>query len=105
MEKWNIEYSGLKADDGLILFSAPCHPYKNGSNSAKRGSSAFPGPDRLHKKPNRARYLIIELMATKLMRVAPGGPTFQYSITPRHSFTAKPISSDLAQETRFSMLE
>jgi hypothetical protein len=25
-------------------------------------------------------------------------PTFQYSITPRHAFTAKPISSDLKQQ-------
>jgi len=26
VEKWNIEKSGPKADDGLILFSARCHP-------------------------------------------------------------------------------
>jgi hypothetical protein len=70
VEKWNIEYSGSKADDGLILFSGPCHPYKIRSNSA-----------------------------------IPSIPTFQYSITPPHRFTAKPISSELAQRTRFSMLE
>jgi hypothetical protein len=28
VEKWNIEYSGSKADDGLILFSGPSFPYK-----------------------------------------------------------------------------
>jgi len=34
----------------------------------------------------------------------PSIPTFQYSITPGHRFTAKPISSDLAQRARFSMI-
>jgi hypothetical protein len=28
MEKWNIEYSGSKADDGLILFSGQCQLIK-----------------------------------------------------------------------------
>jgi len=32
-------------------------------------------------------------------------PTFQYSIIPLRFFTAQPIFSDLAQRTRFSMLE
>jgi len=32
-------------------------------------------------------------------------PKFQYSIIPLHVFTAKPIISDLAQRTRFSMAE
>jgi len=32
-------------------------------------------------------------------------PTFQYSNTPWHLFTAKPINRDLAQRTRFSMSE
>jgi hypothetical protein len=39
VEKWNIDYSELKMDDGLILFSSPYHPDKNRSHSAKRGSS------------------------------------------------------------------
>jgi len=36
-----MEYWESKADDGLILYSDPCHPYKNRSHSAKRGSSVF----------------------------------------------------------------
>jgi len=32
-------------------------------------------------------------------------PTFHYSNTPPHSFTPQPIICDLAQTTRFSMLE
>jgi hypothetical protein len=35
----------------------------------------------------------------------PSIPTFQYSIIPGHRFTAQPIFSDLAQRTRFSMIE
>ena len=35
----------------------------------------------------------------------PSVPAFQYSIIPEHMFTAQPIASDLAQRTRFSMLE
>jgi hypothetical protein len=40
MEEWNggkmnSEYSGSKADDGLILFYDPCRLYKNRSHSAK----------------------------------------------------------------------
>ena len=65
-----MEYWESKADDGLILYSDPCHPYKNRSHSAK-----------------------------------PIIPTFQYSIIPWQMFTAQPIFSDLAQRTRFSMLE
>jgi hypothetical protein len=57
-----MEYWVSKADDGLILFSEPCHPDKNRSHSAK-----------------------------------PSIPPFQYSIIPRHMYTAEPISFDLAQ--------
>jgi hypothetical protein len=41
LEKWNIEFSGSKADDGLILFSDQDHLYQIRSHSAKRGSSVF----------------------------------------------------------------
>jgi hypothetical protein len=30
-----MEYWESEADDSLILYSDPCHPYKNRSNSAK----------------------------------------------------------------------
>jgi hypothetical protein len=33
--KWNIEYSGQKEDNGLILFSNLRHEYKNRSHSAE----------------------------------------------------------------------
>jgi hypothetical protein len=36
-----MEYWGSKADDGLILFSDPCHPCKNRSNSAKSSVPTF----------------------------------------------------------------
>jgi hypothetical protein len=75
-----MEYWESKADDGLILYSDPCHPYKNRSHSAKRESSVF--------QPSKG-----------------GSSTFQYSIIPWHMFTAQPIFSDLAQRTRFTMLE
>jgi excinuclease ABC subunit B len=35
VEKWNSEYSGSKADDGLILFCDPSQLYKNRSHTAK----------------------------------------------------------------------
>jgi hypothetical protein len=34
VEQWNFEYSVSKADDGLILFSDPCHSDKNRYHSA-----------------------------------------------------------------------
>jgi hypothetical protein len=65
-----MEYWRSKADDGLFLFYAWYHSYKNRSNSTK-----------------------------------PNTPTLHFSNTPWHSFTAKPIFSDLAQKTRFLMLD
>ena len=44
-----MEYWELKTDDGLILFTDACHPYKNRSRSIKRGSSAFSPRRRLHR--------------------------------------------------------
>jgi hypothetical protein len=44
MEYWNggiMEYWESKADDSLILYSAPCHPNKNRSNSAKPSIPTF----------------------------------------------------------------
>jgi hypothetical protein len=72
-----MEYWGLKADDNLIIFSAPGHPDKNRPISANQVFQSTKG----------------------------GSSTFQYSITPGPKFTVQPISSDLVQRLRFSMLE
>jgi len=36
-----MEFWESKADDGLILSSDPCHPYKNRSHSAKYSIPTF----------------------------------------------------------------
>jgi len=44
MEYWNggkMEYWGSKSDLSLILFSGPCHSYKNRSQSAKPSTPSF----------------------------------------------------------------
>jgi len=44
MEYWNggiLEYWESKADDGLILFTDPCHPYKNRSRSINPSIPSF----------------------------------------------------------------
>jgi len=54
-----MEYWELKTDDGRILFSAPCHPYKKDLN------------------PPNPVFLPREIF----FRISPG-PSFQYSIIP-----------------------
>jgi hypothetical protein len=44
MEEWNggrMEYWESKTDDGLILNSDPCRPYKNRSHSSKPSIPTF----------------------------------------------------------------
>jgi hypothetical protein len=73
-----MEYWESKSDNGLILCSDQFQPYK-----------IQPYKNRSHS-------------------AKPSIPTFQYSIIPvalAAEFTAEPIISDLAQRTRFFMLE
>ena len=56
-------------------------------------------------KADEGLFLCFGLSLSDKIDLIPPNPILQYSITPDHSLAAEPIYSDLAQRTRFSMLE
>ena len=80
-----MEYWVSKTDDGQILISDPCHPYKIDPISL---NPSFPGPDRFHRKiANKISCFNDTQMVTVQKIVAPGRantPLFHHSAMQSH---------------------